>query len=525
MTRVIKRPGSGVGYSGTVDNYAALPAAATVPEKYYFVLNAQGTSWLPGSLGGTYYPNGTYYSDPFSGTWITGVSPYQATQPDVDAGIITDQFVSPATLENTAKWNTKISHSLATAANDFLIASGVGVFIKKTLAETKAILGITNVDNTSDVNKPVSTAQAAADTAVLVSANAYSDSLVVGLWDDRGNFDASVNAYPSSGGSGVAGAILKGDIWTISVGGTLPTGLVVLAGDTVRALIDTPGNTQANWAVAENNIGYAPENVVNKSLTLSADQASDTKYPSVKSVYDWATGLFATIASLANYQLLSGKDATGGYAGLTLFKINFKNAADTFTSFLTNANTASRTYTFQNRNGTIVDDTDLALKANLTDSRFAVRLKDTTRYTNTGSTTENILNSGFLITSNTFVTNDVLEVYVKTITSTGANNKTFRIYFNTTDNLSGSPILVATYTATTAGGNFTRKLKNLGATLKNYIATATSFPTGETATTSTATENTLSVDLTANVYLIVTAQNAIAGESAIVDFISLQKFV
>lgn len=97
MTRVIKRPGSGVGYSGTVDNYAALPAPATVVGKYYFVLNSQGTSWLPGSLGGTYYPNGTYYSDPFSGTWITGVSPYQATQPDVDAGTITDQFVSPAT--------------------------------------------------------------------------------------------------------------------------------------------------------------------------------------------------------------------------------------------------------------------------------------------------------------------------------------------------------------------------------------------------------------------------------------------
>jgi hypothetical protein len=33
-----------------------------------------------------------------------------------------------------------IAHSLATAANDFLVASGSGVFVKKTLAETKAIL-------------------------------------------------------------------------------------------------------------------------------------------------------------------------------------------------------------------------------------------------------------------------------------------------------------------------------------------------------------------------------------------------
>jgi len=35
-----------------------------------------------------------------------------------------------------------ILHSLATAANDFLVASGVGVYIKKTLAETRTILGV-----------------------------------------------------------------------------------------------------------------------------------------------------------------------------------------------------------------------------------------------------------------------------------------------------------------------------------------------------------------------------------------------
>lgn len=66
----------------------------------------------------------------------------------------------------------------------------------------------------------------------------------------------------------------------------------------------------------------------------------------------------------------SNKDATGGYVGMTLFKINFKNAANTFTSFFTNSNTAARTYTFQNRDGTIADDTDLALKANLISPSF-----------------------------------------------------------------------------------------------------------------------------------------------------------
>lgn len=90
--------------------------------------------------------------------------------------------------------------------------------------------------------------------ARLADAKAYTDAQVVGLWDDRGAFDASVNAYPSSGGSGTAGAILKGDIWTISVAGTLPTGQAVEVRDTVRALVDTPGNVQANWAIAKDNI-------------------------------------------------------------------------------------------------------------------------------------------------------------------------------------------------------------------------------------------------------------------------------
>jgi len=72
-------------------------------------------------------------------------------------------------------------------------------------------------------------------------------------------------------------------------------------------------------------------------------------------------------------QTLAAKDATGGYAGLTLFKINFKNVANTFTSFFTNSNTAARTYTFQDRDGTIADNTDLALKSNALNPIFTGR--------------------------------------------------------------------------------------------------------------------------------------------------------
>jgi hypothetical protein len=93
-----------------------------------------------------------------------------------------------------------------------------------------------------------------------LATTAFVQAALVGLFEIRGDFDASVNAYPSSGGSGTAGAILKADAWVISVGGTLPTGQVVTAGDWIFAKVDTPGNTQANWARIESNLTYVPVN-------------------------------------------------------------------------------------------------------------------------------------------------------------------------------------------------------------------------------------------------------------------------
>lgn len=62
------------------------------------------------------------------------------------------------------------------------------------------------------------------------------------------------------------------------------------------------------------------------------------------------------------YQRENEKDSSGGYAGLTLYKINFKNTANTFTSLLANSNTAARTYTFPDKDMTVADNADFANK-------------------------------------------------------------------------------------------------------------------------------------------------------------------
>lgn len=81
----------------------------------------------------------------------------------------------------------------------------------------------------------------------------------------------------------------------------------------------------------------------------SAIADADLMPIAVGGVWDKITG--AVLKGI--FALAANKDATGGYAGLTLFKINFKNVANTFTSFFTNSNTAARTYTFQDKTHTV----------------------------------------------------------------------------------------------------------------------------------------------------------------------------
>ena len=143
------------------------------------------------------------------------------------------------------------------------------------------------------------------------NAKSYADTLVVGLLDDRGNYDASVDLFPSLGGSGTAGAIKKGDLWTVSVSGTLG-GVDVSIGDAIRALSDTPGQTSANWNITENNLGYVPENSLNKKTDIEANKTSNTFFAPIKAIYDWAVGLFQPmLVSGTNIKTLNGNSILG----------------------------------------------------------------------------------------------------------------------------------------------------------------------------------------------------------------------
>ena len=85
-------------------------------------------------------------------------------------------------------------------------------------------------------------------------------------------------------------------------------------GKLVRVKADASGLEFYTLTISSGDVttalGFTPENVANKSTSVTSDQASDTKYPTVKSVYDWAVATFTTTAAVAS-QITT---ALSGYA-------------------------------------------------------------------------------------------------------------------------------------------------------------------------------------------------------------------
>ena len=135
-----------------VINYSALPNATTVPYQIWIVQNPEGTQWLPGSLGGTYYPEGVYVSDGVK--WIYHKDAYQATQSEVNTGTIATKWVSPLTFENANKWTTKqptlISGTNIKTINDVTLL-GSGNLSITSIANLTTSQSSTNVSVNSDV--------------------------------------------------------------------------------------------------------------------------------------------------------------------------------------------------------------------------------------------------------------------------------------------------------------------------------------------------------------------------------------
>jgi hypothetical protein len=76
---------------------------------------------------------------------------------------------------------------------------------------------------------------------------------------------------------------------------------------------DPISTTYTNINDSINNLNTDKEEIANKSTSVTTDQASNTKYPSVKSVYDWATTTLSKYLGDADfYQYSIVRTVSGG---------------------------------------------------------------------------------------------------------------------------------------------------------------------------------------------------------------------
>jgi hypothetical protein len=127
----------------------------------------------------------------------------------------------------------------------------------------------------------------------------------------EGEFGAETDTRKFKIGNGI-GAWNSLQYWGGSAGGAtlftdltdVPQSYTGQGGKLVRVKADSSGLEFYTLTISSGDVttalGFTPENVANKSLNVDADQASNTKYPSVKAVYQWGINAFTTPLDVLN---------------------------------------------------------------------------------------------------------------------------------------------------------------------------------------------------------------------------------
>ena len=317
----------------------------------------------------------------------------------------------------------------------------------KTAANARTNLGLGNVDNTSDANKPVSIAtQNALDAkanelttyvnnqvaaATIPDANAATKGKIQLAGDLAGTAAAPTVpglALKANAADVTNSLALKADVAAVNAALNLKaneadvTNSLALKAD--AAAVNAALNLKANAVDVANELALKAnaaetrtllrekEIVENKSINVLADAASDSKYPTVKSIKNYvdtqvagATIADADASTKGKIQLagdLAGTAAAPTVPGLALKA----NAADVTTALNTKASTSDLT-------------SGLALKANTADMNTALALKaPLASPTFTGTVTTAAITTGAL--SSTAVTAPTYASAPRTLTYSGS---------------------------------------------------------------------------------------------------------
>jgi hypothetical protein len=232
-----------------------------------------------------------------------------------------------------------------------IFAGKVG-FWSRVLQSAEGLLAYTAEDQANKSTDIVTDAASDIKYPSVRATKQYADALVTGLLDDRGNFTpggTSPGAWPTTGGSGTAGAIMKGDIWFCDASGFMGTTAVV-AGASFRAIIDTPGQTDGNWNV----LSAGAITTTTPNLQQVATVGSTTSVQSVSIVNNLSTSTFTAFSTGGN------GGAEIGYSSSSKGFLSVSNGTNTATVRANNL-TGDKTYQLPDASGTIALTTDVGL--------------------------------------------------------------------------------------------------------------------------------------------------------------------
>ena len=147
---------------------------------------------------------------------------------------------------------------------------------------------------------------------------------------------------------------------------TQGTAKFTTAADIAR-LANTSGTNTGDETTLSIQTKRPLKTIASKSLEGSGDvilTKSDVGLGNVDNTSDINKPISTAVQTALNLkEATANKGQASGYVGLdALRKIQAPNNAGTFISLISNTNTASRTYTLQDRDGTLADNTDLAGK-------------------------------------------------------------------------------------------------------------------------------------------------------------------
>lgn len=232
---------------------------------------------------------------------------------------------------------------------------------------TAASTSATNASiSASGASTSASGASASASTATTQATNASNSATAASTSASSASGSASTattqatnssNSATAASGSATAAS---GSASTASTQATNASNSATSASTSASTATTQATNASNSATAASTSATNASNSATAASGSASTASTQATNASNSASAASTSASNASTSASNAASSLASmNKDGSGGTVGLTLFKINMRNVLNTLTSFFTNSNTVSRTYTLPDKDGTVAMTSDI----------------------------------------------------------------------------------------------------------------------------------------------------------------------